>query len=345
MNNDLIRRVLALHFDENEGSPYWLKRKKDLGFDPVRDIRGLADFHRFGPMDIDELRRRSLLDFVPRRLRHRLPEMILAETGGTTGPPCRRLFLPEEFEQAFLIPWERAAHKRGFPFGATWLFIGPSGPHIIGQAARAMARRLGSLEPFSVDCDPRWIKKQDQGSLGAVLYLDHIVDQALDIIDREAIGVLFTTPPLLLELGKRMTTDQRRAVRGIHLGGLGMDTAARSEAQAMFANAVLLPGYGNSLLGVAFEEEAPLPGRDAVYTVADPALHLQLIADDPARPPDLTTTLPPGERGRVVAHRLDESFLLINLVERDGAMYCDPGRRRITGVGAARQAEQARGVY
>ena len=34
---------------------------------------------------------------------------------------------------------------------------------------------------------------------------------------------------------------------------------------------------------------------------------------------DLTRPVPPGERGRVVVHRLDESFFLPNLVERDEA--------------------------
>ena len=331
MPASLIAEIIATHFDPQAGTPYWLERERQLGLEARKEITCCESFHLFGPMDTEALRTRPLLDFIPRRFHHELPSMILAETGGTTGPPIRRVYRPSEFTAAFVDSWERAADLRGFPRGANWLFVGPSGPHVIGQSARAMARRLGSCEPFSVDCDVRWIKRQTAGSLGFTLYLDHVLDQALNVIRTQSIEVLFITPPLLLALAGRMSGEERNRIRGIHLGGMAL-TAADSETirGQLFPQAVVLPGYGNSLVGVLFEHTPPLPGEPPTYVVDDPALWLQLVPWHPQAPeqdPDLALTLRPGQRGRVVAHRLDPSFLLLNLVERDTACYVLPADR------------------
>lgn len=326
LSASLIAEIIATHFDPRTGSAYWLEQEKRLGLEAKKEITCREAFHLFGPMDTEALRTRPLLDFIPKQFHEQLPSMILAETGGTTGAPIRRVYRPEEFAAAFVDSWERAAKLRNFPRGGNWLFAGPSGPHVIGQSARAMARSLGSLEPFSVDCDVRWIKRQAAGSLGFTLYLDHVLDQALNVIQTQNIEVLFITPPLLLALAERMSKEERGRIRGIHLGGMAL-TAADSETirGQLFPQAVVLPGYGNSLLGVLFEHAPPLSGESPTYVVDDPALWLQLIAFQEGNPAaGLATTLKPGQRGRVVAHRLDPSFLLLNMVERDTACYAVP---------------------
>jgi len=323
----LIEEIIAIHFDPHAGSTYWLEQEKKLGLAAKKEITCCEAFHLFGPMDTEALRTLPLLDFIPKRFHHELPSMILAESGGTTGAPIRRVYRPTEFAAAFVDSWERAANLRGFPHGSNWLFVGPSGPHVIGQSARAMARSLGSLEPFSVDCDVRWIKRQAPGSLGFTLYLDHVLDQAMNVIHTQTIEVLLITPPLLLALADKMTAEERQRIRGIHLAGMAL-TVADSETirHRLFPHAVVLPGYGNSLLGVLFEHTPPASGEPPTYVLDDPALWLQLIAFQEDNPiaADLATTLKPGQRGRVVAHRLDASFLLLNMVERDTACYTVP---------------------
>ena len=136
MNDRHIATVLALHFDPDQGSPYWLQRQQQLGFDVRREIRGHADFHRLGPMDVSALRTRPLTDFIPRALHRHLATMLLSETGGTTGDPCRRVFSPREFDSAFIAPWLKAVAEHGFPRQGCWLFVGPGGPHIIDRSAR-----------------------------------------------------------------------------------------------------------------------------------------------------------------------------------------------------------------
>jgi thienamycin biosynthesis protein ThnN len=335
MNAQHIASVLALHFDPELGSPYWLERQQQLGFDVRREIHSREDFHRLGPMDVGVLRTRPVTDFVPRSLHRDLAGYLLSETGGTTGDPCRRVFSSQEFDSAFIGPWLKAVAEHNFPREGRWLFVGPGGPHIIDRSARYMARSLGSLEPFTVDCDVRWIKRQAKGSMGFKLYMDHVLAQAMNIIGHQQIDTLFTTPPLLVALAGLMNAEQREQIRGIHTGGMHLAPQIAGELQTQFPQAVILPGYGNSLFGVTFpmrwdsspQTSAPLiPPRglehEDVFQVGDPALWLQLapIPENEQIPQDLIRCVAPGQRGRVIVHRLDPSFLIVNLAERDTAI-------------------------
>ena len=337
MRSEHIAKILAVHFDPDSGTPFWLDRQRALGIDVCREIRCPEAFHLLGPMDVTALRTRPITDFVPQSLHHNLATFLLSETGGTTGDPCRRVFSPKEFESAFITPWLKAVDECGFPRKGRWLFVGPGGPHIIDRSARYMARSLGSLEPFTVDCDVRWIKSQGKDSLGFKLYMEHVLTQAVNIVGHQQIDTLFTTPPLLAALARRMRKEERSRILGIHTGGMHLDPQTASELQSQFPHAVILPGYGNSLFGVTFPVWWPiqrsdrsrktfsLPDRlerESVFQVQDPALWLQLapMPGDDQMPQDLQTCVPPGQRGRVIVHRLDASFLLLNLCERDTAI-------------------------
>ncbi len=343
----MFDHILDLHFDSDRGSSYWLDLLHKTGL-KRHDFRAVTDLYLLGPMDVGELRSRPITDFIPASLHHRMEDMILAETGGTTGDPCRRVYLPEEFQSAFVAPWLQAVDHFHFPGKQNWLFVGPSGPHIIGQAARAFARTTKSLEPFSIDCDVRWIKQQQPESMGHMLYMDHLLAQAMNIINQQKISVLFTTPPLLLELAKRMTKEQRKQISGIHTGGMAQDTETSRQLATYFPSAVILPGYGNSLFGVAFEKEQ-LPNEPSVFFVHDPALHLQLIPlpENEQETPCLTKTVEEGQRGRVMFHRFDKSFLLLNMLERDTAIrVVKDGQQGITQIeGLHFQKKNSGGVY
>jgi hypothetical protein len=135
-----------------------------------------------------------------------------------------------------------------------------------------------------------------------------------------------------------MRPDQKEQILGIHTGGMNLEPQTALDLQGHFPSAVILPGYGNSLFGVTFpqvrdgkgsDEEAgrgmsPIPERmqDDVFQVQDPALWLQLapIPENEKAAQDLITCVAPGRRGRVILHRLDPSFLILNLAERDTAV-------------------------
>ncbi len=314
-----IKKILAIHFNHENGTPYWLEKQRQLGFNVQEEITGVHDFHRIGIMDINALRTRPLEDFLPHSILSRKSELILSETAGTTGPPCRRVFTQQEFNNAFVFPWLKAVERFQFPQGGCWLFVGPGGPHIIDRAARAMARAVGSLEPYTVDCDVRWIKRQKKKSMGFNIYLDHVLDQAMNIIENQPIDTLFTTPPLLVSLAERMKPGKRSAIRGIHTGGLALSGDTWKKLQHLFSEAVILPGYGNSLFGVTF----PASSREKeFFVVEDDSLLLQLapLPENAGTGQDITTGINPGQRGRIIVHRLDPSFLILNLPERDTAV-------------------------
>lgn len=301
-----LERVLATHFDPRWGSPYWLERAAGLGFDPRREVRSVADLACLGPMPLAALATRPLEDFVPRRFHGSLHEFVTAETGGTTGPPRRTAFLREEFEAAFVTPFLRAAELVGFPRGVHWLFLGPSGPHPIGKAARACAVALGSVDPFSVDLDPRWARRLAADSLARRRYLEHVLAQAEAILASQRIGVLFGTPPVLAALGERLANERRASIAGIHLGGMAAGADFWKGLVERFPNAAVLGGYGNSLAGMCPQLGFD-PGAPPEYFPHGARLVLDVEAAEGSR------------RGRVRFHRLDESCFLPNVLERDEA--------------------------
>ena len=142
---------------------------------------------------------------------------------GGSGAPVATAYRSDEFQAAFVTPFLRVAEATGFPRGAAWLWVGPSGPHIIGKVVRELARQTGSMDPFSVDFDPRWAKRLAEGSLARRRYLEHVVGQALDVLQREEVGVLFITPPALAALGERLSDRQRTFVAGRKDGGVGKE--------------------------------------------------------------------------------------------------------------------------
>lgn len=298
--NAHLRNVVADHFDPDGGSAFWLERAHTLDIEPRTAIRHVGDLACLGPMPLEELATRPVTDFIPRRYHHRLHTCITAETGGTTGPPKRTAFLQEEFEAAFVTPFLRAADACAFPRQRHWLFIGPSGPHVIGKAARACAVAMGSIDPFSVDFDPRWVRRLTPGSMARNRYVEHVLEQAEAILTTQDIGVLFATPPVLAALGERLPHSLRNNVAGIHLGGLPGDARFWQRLKTeWFPNAIAMSGYGNSLAGVCPQLDATPQGLP-VYFSHGPRLVLFLTED-----------------GRVGFHRLDHTTFLPNVIERD----------------------------
>jgi thienamycin biosynthesis protein ThnN len=324
--DERLRDVLERHFHPEWGSAYWLERQARLGWNVCDRVRTMADLGRLGPMPLADLRRLPLRAFIPRGLHEQWPRFVVGETAGTSGGPCATAYRDDEFQAAFITPFLRVAEATGFPRGEPWLWVGPSGPHIIGKVVRELARQTGSMDPFSVDFDPRWAKRLADGSMARQRYLDHVTDQALAVLGREEIGVLFITPPALAALARRLSDRQRAAIHGIHYGGMSLTAAVINAFRAAFPHAVHLAGYGNTLFGVVMEvADAP---REAVdYFPLDDRVQLHVV--DWPDPDAGMAPWPPrpcarGESGRLLFHRLDESCLLVGVLERDQAERVAP---------------------
>ena len=295
-----VRRIIAVQFNPHTGAPYWLERQRELGMNATKDIQTFDDLKLLGDMEEEALARRPVLDFVPLSERNRLEGAVITETGGTTGSPKRTIFSRNEFHAAFVEPFVRMAEHVGFPRDGAWLYAGPSGPHVIGQAAGACATAWGGHQPFAIDFDPRWFRTLPAESIGRDRYIQHLLEQAMRILRAEPIVVIFTTPVMLERLATVMTVPERERVRGVHYGGMVVEPALLQHAQRMwFPNAVHLAGYGNSLFGVCMEcgGNAARPLRYYPHGLR----HQVRVAED----------------GAVWMHRLDRTVLIANMKERD----------------------------
>jgi hypothetical protein len=306
--------VLALHLHPRHGSAYWLRRQAELGWAVCDRVRTIADLPQLGPMPVDDLRRFSVRDFIPKAFHSVLERFVTGETAGTSGQPCVTAYRDDEFESAFITPFLRVAEATNFPSGVPWLWVGPSGPHIIGKVVRELAKRTGTIDPFSVDFDPRWAKKLAAGSLSRQRYLDHVTQQTLDVMRREEVGVLFTTPPALAALVTKLTDREREAIRGVHYGGMSLTPGSVNDFREAFPNAVHLAGYGNTLFGVVMEVADRRRTAMDYFPLSD-RVQFAVVRDADA----WESPVGYGERGRVMFHRFDESTLLVNVIERDEA--------------------------
>jgi hypothetical protein len=320
--DERLRELLALHFHPEYGSEYWLRRQEALGWDVRDQVRTREDLWLLGPTPLADLRRFPLRSFIPRAWHSQAPRFTLGETAGTSGAPLMTAYRDDEFQAAFIDPFLPVAQATGFPQGEPWLWVGPSGPHIIGKVVRELARQTGSMDPFSVDFDPRWAKKLAEGSLARRRYLEHVTSQALDVLRREEVGVLFITPPALAALTEKLSDRQREAIHGIHYGGMSLTAEMVNDFRAAYPHAVHLAGYGNTLFGVVMEL-ADTPRQHIDYFPLGERMDFHIV--EWSGDEETTSAVwPPrrvehGQVGRVLFHRLDESCLLIGVVERDEA--------------------------
>lgn len=308
--DERLRRVIEVHFDPAGGTAFWLDRAAARGLRPLKEIRARQDLAALGEMTPADLASRPLQDFIPRRFHGRMREFIVGQTGGTTGDGHWTAYRRDEFAEAFIEPFVAAATALGFPRGEPWLFVGPSGPHIIGKAVGRLAEAMDAADPFSVDFDPRWARKLPEGSFARRRYLQHVIDQAMRVVRSQDVGVLFTTPVVLRHLAAAMSDAQRERIRGVHYGGMALAPEELLTFQReLFPKAVHLSGYGNTLFGCCLELSAR-PGRRLDYYPFGCRLLFEVIGPD-------GESLPAGREGQVRFTRLDESMLIVRMPERD----------------------------
>ncbi|MCP4975346.1 MAG: hypothetical protein GY931_04220, partial [Maribacter sp.] len=299
--------VISIHFDPCHGSQYWLDKEKELGINAIKEIKTLDDLKILGPMCEDDLRRYPIEHFISKAFLSQKMDFVLGETAGTTGRPKVTAYRRDEFHVTFVDWFGYIAEMRGFPKGGNWLWIGPSGPHIIGKAVGPVANKMGSMDPFSIDFDPRWAKKMQPESIGSKRYLEHVLEQAMDIIEIQEIDVLYTTPPVLAALALRMSDQKRMAVKGVHYGGISIGREAfKRFKEEDFPNAVHISGYGNTLFGLCLEIEASST-YDLDYFPLGPRMIVQVVEMDDGNVPSsgrLSKVVNYEEEGQVVFHRL-----------------------------------------
>ncbi|MEV8309817.1 phenazine antibiotic biosynthesis protein [Streptomyces flavidovirens] len=312
--DEFIRAAMRWHFHPETGSPFWLARARTLDFDPRTDVRSHADLALF-PNVAGELRDVRVEDLVPRGYGPR-PEVVgVFESGGTTGTPKRVVLLRDWLDHMLAVS-NAQLDAHGFPRGANWLGIVPTGPHVVGEYFRRSAATHGR-HGFTVDLDPRWVKKLivDGRGRDAGAYAEHLVDQAADVLRSQDIGVLTVTPSVLERLAQRdeLVALANQKVRAIRWGGTQLDPDTRRLYRTeIFPDTVLCGNYGSTMiLGMAGERPGLLPDEPCVFDAPSPYVTFSVVD------PETLESVEHGARGRVLVHHVSKSFLLPNNLERD----------------------------
>src|SRR5262245_20286497 len=93
-----VREVVAWHFNPETGTPFWLDKANWMkpgmkDFNPLKDVKGVADLKLFGSFEDDWLRGGPVRRWVPKGYAGR--PVYVFETGGTTGLPKTRIVIDD----------------------------------------------------------------------------------------------------------------------------------------------------------------------------------------------------------------------------------------------------------
>lgn len=310
------------HFHESTGSPFWLGKKTELGFDPLKEIKTFDDLKKF-PIFEDELLRGGPVErWIPKGLAGK-PTYVF-ETGGTTGIPKSRVVIDD-----FRIDYELFSHTlpdQYFPKGANWLMLGPSGPRRLRLAVEHLCQYRGGI-CFCIDLDPRWVIKLIKKGWMEHLeeYKKHCIDQAITILTaNHNIKCMFATPKLLeslaMGLAEKGTTLRECGITGIFSGGTEFTpqwtrfcVEELLEGLPEQSGVYMTPTYGNTLMGLACSR--PITDEDN-YTIAyyapEPRAVVEIVDFE-----DSNKIVPYGQTGRVKLYTMTKEFFVPGFLERD----------------------------
>lgn len=313
-----VREVVAWHFDPQTGTPFWLERASQWDWDPRREICGFDDLARFGEFHDEWLRGGPVRRWVPLAYADR--PIYVFETGGSTGVPKTRINV-DDFRVDYSM-FSSTLSDDGFPRGANWLMLGPSGPRRLRLAVEHLAQHRGGIS-FCVDLDPRWVIRLIKQGQFAVLedYKAHVIQQALTILRaKHDIRCMFTTPKLLEALCEKISL-KKMGITGVFCGGTEMTRQFhRFAREELLEGADFAPTYGNTLMGLACHKPFdPADDYQIVYHAPQPRAVLQVV--DPEHPERLVEY---GQWGRVKLTTLTKEFFMPNFLERDEGIRMPP---------------------
>jgi phenylacetate-coenzyme A ligase PaaK-like adenylate-forming protein len=313
--DEWTRAMIRWHFSEDTGSPFWLRRRAELGFDPIGDVVDFDSLALFGLFDKNLLRRGDPRDLLPRGLRGR-PFRVF-ETGGTTGEPCRIVNVTRMDDEVTV--YEVMLEVRGV-HGGDIVAMTPHGPHQYGHFVGRLADRWSGAVGY-IDFDPRWVKAELRRDETGGSYVAHLVAQTKVLLERQRPALLFTTSKLLLalvaDLGRPLAEF---GIRAVCTGGTSCTPEEERFVKREYLEGVAwIDTYGNTLVGHALMADPLEPGQPRSYHFPSP-LAVMRVAD----PADIARTVDIGERGRVMTTTLLEDLFLPNLLERDSAVRVGP---------------------
>ncbi|OBH40168.1 AMP-binding protein [Mycobacterium mantenii] len=312
-----LRAVIAWHFGDDTGSPFWLRTARGLDFNPLTDVTTFADLRLF-PNLVNELRSVPVEDLIPRGYASPgspPPLPLIFESGGTTGAPKRTVQMPDWVAQ--VIEWQTEDFAAGgFVRERGFLCLMPSGPHGVGYFSRLVSQRLGAVF-HAIDIDPRWVKKiaARAAAREVAAYVDHVVEQAVYVLQTQNVANLHTTPPLLEAIARndRVVDLVNDKIRYLLLSGAHVDADTLGLLRGIFPATTITMAFGSTMV----LSQAVTRTVDGDAFVFDPRTPYVVfwVAD-----PDTGERVPYGQPGQVVMNHLSKGMFIPNNLERDLAI-------------------------
>lgn len=307
-----VRDIVEWHFNPETGCQFWLEYAEKLDFDPRKEIGSYSDLKILGHFEDEWLRGGPVRRWVPKGLAGK--PVYIFETGGSTGVPKSRINI-NDFQTDYEL-FSNTLSDEGFPKGADWLMLGPTGPRRLRLAVEHLCQHRGGI-CFFVDLDPRWVNKLiKRGEFQELeLYKNHAIDQALNVLRaHENVKCIFTTPKLLEGLSEKINLS-KYGIKGIFCGGTEMNKQFHRFAREELVPGVdFVPTYGNTLMGLACHK--PYDPAQNDYTITyyppNPRAVFEIV-----NPDNYDETVDYGETGRVLLTTLTKEFFVPRFPERD----------------------------
>lgn len=311
------RQTVRWHFSDETGCPFWLEKKREFKFDPLKEVNCFEDLKKFPNFEDEWLRGGPIRRWVPKGLADK--PVYVFETGGTTGIPKSRMVIEDHW-----IDYENFSDTlpdEYFPRGSNWLMLGPSGPRRLRLAVEHLAQYRGGI-CFCVDLDPRWVVKLlKKGDISGVkAYADHVIDQAVTILSAgHDIKCAFATPKLLealaLKLIDKGSSIEESGIKGIFAGGTEFTPQwyRFCREELLGPNVYITPTYGNTLMGLACGKPFdPADNYKITYYAPQPRAVIETVEFK-----DYNQVVPYGSTGRVKLYTMTKELFVPGFMERD----------------------------
>ncbi len=313
------RETVSWHFDPKTGCPFWLDYAEKLDWSPRDEIQCYEDLDKFDHFQDEWLRGGPVRRWVPNAYADR--PVFVFETGGSTGIPKSRINV-EDFRTDYEL-FSNTLSDGGFPKGADWLMLGPSGPRRLRLAVEHLCQHRGGI-CYGVDMDPRWVVKLiKRGEMNEMAqYRDHVIDQGLTLLRaHESIQCVFTTPKLLEALCNKVSLKQI-GIKGVFCGGTQLTAQFHRFAREELLEGTIdfVPTYGNTLMGLACHKPfTPEDNYSVIYHAPQPRAMTEVVD-----PEDSRRVVDYGQVGRARLTTLTKEFFMPRFLERDEGVRTRP---------------------
>ena len=236
------------------------------------------------------------------------------ESGGTTGAPKRTAQLPDWVAQ--VVEWQTEDFATGgFVRGQGFLCLMPSGPHGVSYFSRLVSERLGAAF-HAIDLDPRWVKKiAARNATGEVAaYVDHVLEQAVHVLQTQNVANLHATPPLLEAIARNddLVDLVNAKIRYLLLSGAHVDADTLDLLRDIFPDTTITMAFGSTM--ILSQAVTRIDGDAFVFDPRTPYVVFRVID------PNTGEQVPYGQLGQVVMNHISKGMFLPNNLERDMAI-------------------------